>query len=441
MRRTLLERLRRFTWRMSHEESGVGTTFSLFLMATLLMIGGYAVDVTNLIRERTLLQMTADSAAHQALVTREFGTVDESKAAALALAAANMPTAKFGAIFNASDITFGNWDETTRVFTASATSRNAVHIVAGLNSTRGNPVASFLLQMVGFDTWDVNVDVTYATYFPTCFREGFVGEGVVDVQSNNTFRNGFCVHSNDHVKLSSGNTFEPGTVVSMPNSNDIELPNSGFETNTGLADALVSGSYNIRILSRIDSIIADIDDPGSAYLPSYITSATTNTINQNKPATSDFQANKINYWNCTGGMKGSIANDAILQNMVIISNCEIAIGQGAALENVVLMTTNTSDTSISAPAGFRLGKKDNCAADGGAQIVTAGGFNVASKLEVYGSQILAKQDIAFAALASGIKGASMVAGDQVSGTSLMDMGFCGVGMERNFQAAYFHMVE
>jgi hypothetical protein len=60
---------------------------------------------------------------------------------------------------------------------------------------------------------------------------------------------------------------------------------------------------------------------------------------------------------------------------------------------------------------------------------------------MFGGQILAKQNITFTANANGIQGAAMVAGGTISGTSNMSMGFCGSGMEHNFHAAYFKLVE
>jgi hypothetical protein len=88
-----------------------------------------------------------------------------------------------------------------------------------------------------------------------------------------------------------------------------------------------------------------------------------------------------------------------------------------------------------------VGKPDKCADGGGAQLLTMGGFAAASDLELYGAQIVARNDIEFAARADGIEGVAMVSGTTVSGTSNMNMGFCRTGMEDNFQADYFRMVQ
>ena len=421
-------------------EDGAMTTFGLFLIATVLALGGYAIDVSNVMRERTHLQMVADSTGHAALFKREFGTVEEARAAARQLSQGNMPSAHYGEVLDVTKVTFGIWDVDTRTFTASPGSRSAVEVEIDRNAENGNPTQTFLLNMVGIDTWDLAASATYATYQPTCFKEGFVARGPVDLQSNNNFSNGFCIHSNDYVSLNSSNTFEPGTVVSMPNLDDLDIPSSGFKTNVGLITALRAGSYNIRIVERIDEIIDTIDEVGSIYRPAYITSTVTNTITKKTITASDLMENKINYWNCSGDGKGTIFQGTLVKNLVIVSNCAIKFGAGVKVENAVIVNTNTSATSFNSSSGFILGLDDNCADGGGSQLVTMGGMNFAANLEIYGSQLLALGDIEFAAAANGVEGAAMVSASKISGTSNMDMAFCGVGMDNNFQAEYFRLV-
>lgn len=420
-------------------ENGAMTTFGLFLIATMLMMGGYAIDVSNVMRERTHLQMVADATGHAALVSREYGTQSAANTAALGMAKRNMPTGYYGDVLDVTNVTFGVWNTNTRKFTATPGSRSAVEVTVERNAANGNPTDTFLLKMVGIEAWDLTATATYTTYQPTCFREGFVAKGVVDLQSNNNFSNGFCIHSNQYVSLNSNNLFEPGTVVSMPNLNDLNIPNSGFKTNVGLQTALRAGSYHIRIVERIDEIIDTIDDVGSPYRPAYITSTTTNTVTKKTITAADLRANRINYWNCSGG-RGTVANGTLIKDMVIVSPCEIKFGAGVKVENSAIVTTNTSARSFNSSSGFILGLDDNCAPGGGSQLVTLGGMNFAANLEIYGSQMLAIGNIEFAASANGVEGAAMVSAGTISGTSNMDMAFCGVGMDNNFQAEYFRLV-
>lgn len=430
--------LRRALRRFHRDQRGTMTYWALFTLVSLLMVGGYAVDTQNVMQDRTRLQNTADAAAHAALLTRELGTIDAARAKAVEVSQMNMPASQYGNVLSQADVVFGTWNATTRSFTASSTSKSAVQVTVHQNSANNNSIGTYLFKLVGQDDWDLTLTSVYTTYNPTCFKEGFVAEGVVDIQSNNAFKNGFCIHSNDYVSLNSNNYFEPGTVVSMPDLADLDIPNSGFQTNVGLRAALREGSYNIRIVSRIDDIIDTIDNVGSAYRPSYITKTTTKTITAKTITAADLAANSINYWNCTGG-KGTISKDAVIQNVVIISNCEITFASGVVVQDAVISTTSTAARSFYSSAGMQLGKKDSCASGGGAQLLTQGGMKFASKLQVYGSQLMAIGDIEFAAQGDGVEGVAMVAGGTISGTSNMTMAYCGKGMEQNFTASYFRL--
>jgi hypothetical protein len=350
-----------------------------------------------------------------------------------------MPRARFGEVLETADVEFGTWDAEDRVFTPTSGAKEAVRVTLRQTAANGNPIPTFLLHLVGFEQWDLQVSSVFLSYQPTCFREGFVAEQPVDIQSNNSFYNGFCIHSNEYVSLNSNNYFEPGTVVSMPDLDDLDIPNSGFETNTGLQEALRAGSYHIRIISRIDNIIAALDDPGSRYYPDYLTSTSQHTVSTRQINATNLRQGRVNVWSCGGG-RGTIEAGTVISSMVIVSDCEITFGAGVIVENAIIATTNTSARSFNSPAGFRLGRDDGCVAGGGAQLLTLGGMNFASQLQMYGSQLLAVGDIEFAAQADGLEGAAMVSGGTISGTSNMVMGHCETGMEDNFEASYFRMV-
>lgn len=438
---SIMQRIKARTNSFGAEEDGAGTAWSLMLLSVMAMLGGYAIDVSNVMTERTNLQMVSDAAAHAALVKREFGSVDDAKAAALDLASRNMPVDNYGNTVNIEEVIFGTWNDETKVFTPDASSRSGVRVIARQEQSNGNAVPVFLLQFVGLDDWDVATETTYITYHPTCLKEGFVAEDTVDIQSNNIFKNGFCIHSNNYVSLNSNNYFEPGTVVSMPDLDDIELPNSGYKTNTGLKDALREGSWNIRIVERIDDIITGLQTANPQYVPDYITNTVPLVLSVTTIGATTMVPGRMYTRTCSGNQSLTVASNVILRNVVLVTNCAIRFNSGSALEDAIIATTNIGAKSIAAPSGMRIGKNDNCAAGGGAQVLTMGSFEVASGLQMFGGQILAKNDIQFAANANGIKGAAMVAGGTISGTSNMAMGYCGSGMEDNFHANYFKMVQ
>jgi len=433
-----LGNLGRAARRFAKDADGSTTVMSLFSFITLAGVSALAIDVTHVYNKRVELQVAADMAAHAALYNRERMSAEDAKAEALALVQHSLPPEHAGHLLSADTIGFGRWEDGE--FIHDAASNSAVMVQTARTSELGNPVFSFLAQWIGQDSWDVRTNSTYVTYRPMCFREGFVAEDVVDIQSNNAYFNGFCLHSNTYVSLNSNNTFEPGTVVSMPDTADLDLPNSGFESNEGLEEALRSGAYRLRILNDIDEIFDGLREFGKDYTPDYITSSTVLSIYDRRPTTDDFAEGHITIHSCPGS-KATIGagSSNILINVVIVSDCEIKFANGIQLEDVIIATTNTSATSFNSSSGLVVGRDDNCADGGGAQLLTYGGMNFASDLHMYGGQLIALKDIEFAANADGIEGASMVSGGMIDGTSNMNMGFCGAGMDDNFEVDYYRM--
>lgn len=423
-------------------QEGGATVMAVFLLATSLLLAGYAIDTANAVRARTDLQVTADTAAHAALLARELKSPAEARTAALDLVERNMPAAAHGLVLRPEDIVFGRWDRDTRTFTPDESSRKAVRVVARQSETRGNGIDTYLLKLVGFDQWDLASTAVFTTYRPNCTEEGMVSQVRVDLQSNNSYFNGFCVHSNGTMELNQNNYFEPGTVVSVSDLDNLELPNSGYTNNNGLSEALREGSWNIRILSRIDAIIAGLYAADRMYVRDYITNLSFRTLPTNRNlVTADFEPGRMHRATCSGGQRLRIEAGTVLNRVHIVTNCAVRFEDGVHLEDVVIATSNTGTRSFDANQNIFIGRDDDCAPGGGAQLVTAGSAVFTSSLHMFGGQILAKQNITFTANANGIQGAAMVAGGTISGTSNMSMGFCGSGMEHNFHAAYFKLVE
>lgn len=421
-------------------EDGAMSVFGLFLFLAMLVVGGLAVDVANLIQQRAHLQVAADVAAHAALYTRDTRSEEEAKAAALEIAATNMPASRHGIVLVEDDIEFGFYDTETDVFTPQAGSRYAVRVSTKRLEENQNGVSTYLLRLAGLDFWNITRDAVFMTYRPPCFREGFVAQERVDLQSNNSYRDGFCIHSNDHVSLNSNNLFEPGTVVSMPDLADLDLPKSGFKTNEGLEAALRYGKYHIRILSQLPQVIQELRDPLSDRQPEYITRAGVVNLSGNKVPSTSLVQGAVHILTCNNNGKSTIEGPLVTR-VVIVSNCELSFSQGVVIEDAIIATTHTGRKSMNAPSSLQVGRNDNCAPGGGAQLLTLGSMDFASDLKMYNGQLIAAGDIYFSANANGIKGASMVAGGEISGTSNMEMGFCETGMEDNVHANYFRMVQ
>ena len=436
----------RRAWRQAagfaKDQDGTTTVFGIFLFVTVLVIAGLALDVANAYRIRTHLQVAGDAAGHAALVAREFNSPSVAKARALEIADVHLPSAKFGSVLRPEDIIFGYWDEEDNDFDADPYAFNAVLVNTGRAQDRSNSVSTYLLKFAGIDGFNVRRQTVFETYRPTCFREGFVGEDIVEVTSGNRYTSGFCVHSNTHVSVNSGNDFAPGTIVSMPDRREIEMPSSGFESNPGLDTALRDGSYKIRILQRIDAIIAGVQNPSSVYYRDYITSSVPISLSRNGKNDADtFTEGRIHKIDCNSPNQNTkLHAGTVLQNVVIWTNCEMMFGEGVELRNVTIVNENTSEKSFNSASGIQIGTNDHCKEGGGAQLVTLGGIDFPAQLKMYGGQMIAAKDIAFTAEANGVEGASVISGGRIDGTSGSVMGFCGgAGMENNFEAEYFRL--
>lgn len=431
-------------------DDGALTSFGLFLTIAMICVGGLGIDVANAVMVRTHLQVAADSAAHAALVAREWKSPTEAKNVAVGVAQASLPAGKFGDSINAGDITFGTWDASTQTFTADPSSRDAVLVNTQRLQGRANGVTTYFLRFVGLYNLDVRSFSVFETYYPTCFREGFVAEQIVDVQSNNTYGNGFCIHSNTHVELNNGNTFLSGTIVSMPDKTDIVIPTDGFNSNPGLQDALRSGSYQFRVLDRIDAIIQYVDDPNSTYFRNdYVDidpitglpPARVTLDRKDKLDNSTWVSGAVHEVSCNAAnQKIMIPANTILTKGVLITNCKVEFGSGSEIRDIIMISESTEDDAFSGANGATIGRDDGCAAGGGAQLVTRGGMRFPAALQVYGGQLIAAKNVEFAARPDGIEGVSIVAGGSIDGSSLINVGFCGgAGMQNNFMAEYFRL--
>ncbi len=421
--------------RFLRTEDGGMTALGLMLLLCALTFSGLAMDVAFAYKTRTELQIASDAAAHAALYTRELGSLDDARTAALDLVEKQLPSAVYGTVLTADDIQFGTFDETAEVFTPDNSQRGAVMVNTSRFASKNNAAPAFLLNLVGMESWDIQTGSVFSTYRPSCLREGFVAQGRVDMQSNNDFENGFCIHSATHVEFNNNNTFESGTIVSMPNPNDLV---GSFTSNTGLEEALRDASYRLRIVDRIDDIIDGLYNADDQYLPDYINNKTPITLKAKDVDAASLKKFRIHHVTCNGNQKLTLSM-ATLRSMVILTSCKVSFGGGIVLEDVVIATSNTDASSVTSSANTSVGLDDNCVEGGGAQIVTKGGMNFPAKLNLFGGQLLAKGDIEFAANADGLEGASIVAGGEIDGTSNAKMGFCGSGMEDNFEADYFRL--
>jgi Flp pilus assembly protein TadG len=442
---------RRVTEFCRHED-GTASWFSLVPLIFVLILLGLGLDITHAIQQRTHLQVTADAAAHTAIFTRNQPTETEAsaKAAALGMAALNMPPARDGNVLRLPNIEFGVWNASTQTFTPNAGSDQAVRVITEQREANGNAVATYLLRLAGFDSWDIRALTTMESYYKDCHQNGFIAEGIIDIQSNSEFLNGFCIISKTHVEINQNNFFEEGTSVQMPNTDDLVIPASGFSHNDGLYEALGPGGYTIKEVALLSELIPALQNDTWTYVegesPALLQDIDQGTVHLGNNVKSIAQADisdpgKVYTANCGGGQI-NIKKDTVIEGIVLASNCKLKFESGVVLKDSIVATSNTSAQSVTGPSGISIGAADGCdTLQGGAVILTLGGAQFGAGLEFHDGQIIAQGDVQFPANDFSIEGASVLAGGRIDGTSNMTMSSCPGDGDTGFKEDYFRIVQ
>ena len=232
----------------------------------------------------------------------------------------------------------------------------------------------------------------------------------------------------------------------MPDQSDLQVPASGMEKNDGLPEALRSMNYNLEsFFNGLPDLISEYNDPSSETMPDFITdTSAVHEVNLKNPASKLVQSmlleGAVNRVNCKGSNL-TIDQDAVLHDVVIITDCNIKFMMGAALENVTLITTSTDTKSIDGPQGVRLGANDYCSTgEDGVTVITMGGASFAAEFQGYGVNMIAKSDLNLAAAADGLAGVNFMSGGEIDITALSDFGFCANGPPQDFIIPVIRMV-
>lgn len=426
-------------------EDGAMSAAGIIFILIMLTVGGLALDYNKVIKTRTELQAGADATAHAALYLLASGAVSTPEAAkteAIKVAQKMLPSWRNGTVLTTSDIEFGRWNRITRTFAPDSSSRTAVRVNTSRLASNANGVSTSLLHFAGVQSFDLRSEAVFETFQPPCMRQGFVSDKIIDLQSNNLFIEGFCLHANDHIEMNINNTFQNNVVVSMPNRLDVVTPSGNYTANPGLAEALRDASYSIAILNDLPAIIEDLRNGGYNHAPDYIDSY--RVIENLRPGSLDpesFTGGKIHYVRCSGNQDLRLRANRLYSNFVLVTNCAVRFPAQAEFHDVTIATTNTDAASIQTAAKLVLGKDDDCAVGGGSVFMTLGGIRIAAQMEMNGSRMIALGGVTFTSLANGFHGASIIAGGDISGTTNMTFGVCpDEGLPTGHETPYFRMV-
>ena len=230
------------------DEDGSGTIFSLFICILILMFGGFALDVAQAFRVRTILQVTADAAAYRGVVELSepldaLGALPS--AAAKKAAEANARTAlSFTHLTNAlhpDSVEIGRLDPVTRRFTTGAVPANAVRVRLSRQDKYGNPESTFLLRLLGIDRWNLGAEAIATVYNPKsleCVNPLLSLKSKADVGAQNAFL-GICLYANAQIQY--------GDSIAWKNAKT-----------DGLIDGLLAESLGLNMASTSTSSTSSI---------------------------------------------------------------------------------------------------------------------------------------------------------------------------------------
>ncbi len=231
--------LQRIFKQFYRNQSGAGTVMSLFGLTICLLLGGVAIDSTNAWRNKELLSLTADVAAHAGAVAIAQGSETAAIIDAVETAAEfNMPHDRFGRIFRDTkyDILLRHYDSKTNTITTNGTP-NAIKITLRRNKAVNNPVPTFLLGFIGLNSWDMTVQsVAMVGSTTRCdASEGLFAHDIIELVDENQIGADYCIHSQRSVTLTSRNEFAKSSLVSMPDlskcsGNCDRIANAGLRT-------------------------------------------------------------------------------------------------------------------------------------------------------------------------------------------------------------------
>ncbi len=425
------------------DEGGLGTIWSLLWFMIVCAFAGLAIDTTDGLRNRTMLQATADAAALAAAV--ELPNGPEARATAVFYAQDNMAPQVNGKVLDVRDVHVGRWDPGTQTLDKTASDPDSVMVTTWRGQENTNPLPVTFLQIIGMEAWNVRAQAVAQRYIPECLNEGLIARNEVHISSNNHFTRNICVHGQEGVKMQSGNTYDPGVVVSMYDIDTLQLPSSGFTSNDGLREALREQGMDPRMTNHVDEIMLAHLDPTYERLPSYINPNNEVQVVDEKFDLSTAKPHHIYHVQCKPNKNAKIPSNAVIQHVVIIADCELHIGTDATVKDAVLGSRSggngsTDKANVKASAKVQLGQPDNCAEGGGVQIFSNATIHTASSTKIDGVQLVARGDIELGAQDYGINGISAQSGDDITLTSNNIFGLCQGGVPDYFTVWYYRLV-
>lgn len=435
-------------------ECGNISIFALFAFAVVSMVGGLAVDVTNVHRQKEWITLAADSAAQAGVVAlSERKSVAEVQAVALAEVERNAPFSLLGKTNSGvSDVDLVRYDPKSRTIVSGTP--NAVRVNLHRDSSVENPVATGLLRFAGVESFEVSVEsVAYYGKPGNCTSsDGIYAKGEVTLTQGIRIGGSYCVHSQTSVWMPQENKFDKGSGLSMPNlevcgSKCFDNANPGvedakFEMNldmpsvadhiSGVKTAMLATSSDLKTQFFANKVLASnlsalvdarimnqaatkklvkgsvVDLTAAQYNDlMYLTSGRLPTglvynvdcrDRGNGPASTIAIGGNIDRKNAS---LSSAVTETVSQ-VALITDCGFDVGSNARIDATLALSTRVSSSSaLTATSGAVVGDPNrNCDLSRKVYIMTMSGVNVSADFTASNVALVVNGDINLAANSS-----------------------------------------
>ncbi len=337
--------LARATRSLARSEDGAASVWSIFWMTMMMMISGFVLDVSNAYRIRAQLQATADASALAA--AGKLPDAEAARNAAIALSEINMPVDTNGHVTLPSMVEIGYYDASGG-FVPDSEPFEAVRVSAARGNGAGLPVPTFLIGMMGKESWNVAASSTARIRAgisngggDICGGAMILSAGEMNTGGGNTFSDGVCLHGETGLHTGGNDWFSSDVRLSAADIATVVI--SPVRAGSATAEQVRrETSLSPSILPTLDARFSTlwstlyesgITTYGGDLLPSFIYNASgyANIVRVNQwwwtVQPGDLQPHTIYLVN--HGMQ--LAGGVDAQNVALIANGQIGVGGGRAL--------------------------------------------------------------------------------------------------------------
>ncbi len=425
--------LRQTARRFHRDESGAGAVMGFFCLILCLMVLSLGLDVSNAWRSKKMLTLTADVAAHTGAVAMAHGDTPGTILKKVRRAVErNMPEDRHGPLLreDEEDITLVHYDPETGEL-LDGRPINAVSVTLHRNHMVDNPVPTYLAGLIGISSWNMTAkSIVAVDETQRCSgAAGLYAQGELSLAAESRIGSGVCLHSQDHVTLHGRNTFEPFTYVSMPNLSDCrgtcdEVVHPGItavevnlvtpKTKTfvrdmsqlflrgGMTSDMVAAYFTGRPISEY---LSALDEVGVSA-PTIKGLETADRVRL-KPIQfermREYPQGLVYQVDCAAPGQELLVGEAPfsppLQNIVLITDCSLYIGQNADIRGSILISTYDTDTTVTAHEDARAGDPDEtCRAGLQTVIMTRGDMELPESFVRSNISLIAGGDVTLSGL-------------------------------------------